>query len=116
MPLEAHACCNIGEGGDAPRSYFQSQRPDPKLASERQSNSDTRSQTHEENRDIGFEGNPVLHTFEGLEQKFHDDIVKLAKDQNDTEDAENARHREVITYLNVQFFFATAAGLLMHFP
>jgi hypothetical protein len=67
---------------------------------EKQSNSDPRSQTHEENMNIVYEGNPLSQTFENLEQKFRDDIIKLAKEQNDTEDAENARHREVSRYLH----------------
>lgn len=45
--------------------------------------------------DIGYEDNPISQTFEGLEQKFYDDILKLAKEQNNAEDAENIRHREV---------------------
>ncbi|XP_035540636.1 uncharacterized protein LOC118343667 [Juglans regia] len=94
---------NEGQGSDAPRSYFHGQRPDPKLALEKQSNSDTRSQTHEENMDLGFEDNALLQTFEGLEQKFHDDIMKLAKEQNEIEDAENARHRERINTINAQY-------------
>lgn len=101
LHFEKHACYHVGQGSDAPRSYFHGQRPDPKLALEKQSNSDTRSQTHEENMDIGIEGNALLQTFEGLEQKFHDDIMKLAKEQNDIEDAENARHREVSSCLKV---------------
>lgn len=60
-----------------------------------QSNNDARSQAHEEDMDVGYEGNHLSQTFEGLEQKFLDDIMKLAKEQNDAEDAENARHREV---------------------
>jgi len=55
--------------------------------------------------DIGYEGNPLLQTFEVLEQKFHNDIMKLAKEQNDAEDSENARHKEVSTYFKVHFFF-----------
>jgi hypothetical protein len=98
--LETHVYCHVGQGGDAPRSYFQGQRPDPKLDLEKQSNSDPRSQTHEENMNIVYEGNPLSQTFENLEQKFRDDIIKLAKEQNDTEDAENARHREVSRYLH----------------
>lgn len=101
LHFETHTLYPVGQGSDAPRSYFHGQRTDPKLALEKQSNSDTRSQTHEENMDIGFEGNALLQTFEGLEQKFHDDIMKLAKEQNDIEDVENARHREVSSCLKV---------------
>ncbi|KAL0436236.1 UNVERIFIED_CONTAM: hypothetical protein Sradi_0331500 [Sesamum radiatum] len=61
---------------------------------ERQSHGDPRSQPQEEDMDIGYEDNRVLHTFEGLEQRFFDDIMKLSKEQIDAEDAENARHRE----------------------
>ena len=39
--------------------------------------------------------------FDGLEQKFIDDIIKLAKEQNDAEDEENARHREVYLYIPI---------------
>lgn len=60
-----------------------------------QSNNDSRSQPHEEDMDVGYEGNHSSQTFEGLEKNFNDDIVKLAKELNDAEDAEQSRHREV---------------------
>ena len=63
--------------------------------------------------DIGYEGNPLPQTFEVLEQKFHNDIMKLANEQNDAEDSENARHKEVSTYFKVHFLF-TYCGLLIH--
>lgn len=44
---------------------------------------------------IGYEENLMPQTFEGLEQKFLDDIMKLSKEQINAEDAEIARHREV---------------------
>lgn len=94
---------NEGQGGDASRSYFQGQRPDPKLALQSRSNSDSRSQAHEENIDVRYEGNHLSQTFEGLEQNFHDDIVKLTKEQHDVEDAEHARHREKINAINSQY-------------
>lgn len=90
-----------GQGGDASRSYFQGQRPDPKLALQSRSNSDSRSQAHEENIDVRYEGNHLSQTFEGLEQNFHDDFVKLTKEQHDVEDAEHARHREVSFHPNL---------------
>lgn len=55
--------------------------------------------------DIGYEDNPISQTFEGLEQKFFDGILKLAKDQSNAEDAENARHREVVFFV---FFFGSS--------
>ncbi|KAK7272267.1 hypothetical protein RJT34_28757 [Clitoria ternatea] len=94
---------NEGQGGDASRSYFQGQRPDSKSALQNQSSNDGRSQPHEENMDVGYEGNNLSQTFEGLEQKFLDEIIKLAKEQNDAEDSENARHREKIKAINVQY-------------
>lgn len=92
--LESCTSCDVGQGGDA-LSFYQGQRPDAKLAQEKQSNNDPRSQPHEEDMDIGYEDNPSSHTFEGIEKKFHDDFLKLAKEQADAEDAENTRHREV---------------------
>ncbi|XP_048234223.1 uncharacterized protein LOC8281556 isoform X2 [Ricinus communis] len=85
-----------GQGVDASRSYFQGKGPgqEAKLALEKQGIGDPRFGTHDDNMQIGFEDKPLLQSFEGIEQKFRDDIIKLAKEQNDAEDAENARHRE----------------------
>lgn len=70
---------------------------DPKLGMEKQG-SDPRAQPqHQENPKPGYENNHGMQTFEGLEQKFMDDITRLAKDQIKAEDAEIARHREVST-------------------
>ncbi|KAL6202621.1 hypothetical protein ACLB2K_026328 [Fragaria x ananassa] len=88
---------------DTSRSYFQGQRSDPKHALETQSNSDPRSQPHIEDMDLGYKDKPSLQSFEDLEQKFIDDIRKLTKEQNDAEDAENARHREKIGTINTQY-------------
>lgn len=65
------------------------------MAMEKQGRNDPRSQPREEDIGIGYEDNLLSQTFEGLEQRFLDDIMKLVKDQADAEDAENARHREV---------------------
>lgn len=96
-----HVYGDVGQGVDSSRSYFQGQRPDAKLALEKQNNSDLRSRPHEEDMDVGYENKPLSQTFEGLEQKFLDDIMKLAKEQSDAEDAENARHKEVCMIMNV---------------
>lgn len=106
--IDIHVYYDAGQGVDASGSYFQCQRPDPKLALEKQNNSDPRSRPHEEDMDVGYEGKPLSNNFEGLEQKFIDDIMKLAKEQNDAEDAENARHREVCMKLHVLFFFCSS--------
>ncbi|BBH05353.1 hypothetical protein Prudu_016718 [Prunus dulcis] len=92
-----------GQGGDTSRSYFQGQRPDPKLAMEKQNNNDSRSQSHNEDMDLGYEDKPSSQAFEELEQKFLGDIRKLTKEQNDAEDAENARHKEKIGAINAQY-------------
>ncbi|MED6110326.1 hypothetical protein PIB30_041829 [Stylosanthes scabra] len=105
---------NEGQGGDASRSYFQGQRPDPKLALQNQSNNDSRSQAHEKDMDVGYEGNHLSRSFEGLEQNFHDDIIKLAKELNDAEDAEHARHREKINAINTQYEEKLAALRALH--
>ncbi|KAL1825699.1 hypothetical protein DCAR_0313876 [Daucus carota subsp. sativus] len=113
---------NEGQGGDRPRSYYQGQRSDPRMVlerqgnndprshpgdprmgSDRQGNNDARSHPGEEDMEIGYEDKPMLQTFEGLEQRFLDDIMKLAKEQTDAEDAENARHRESINSINCQY-------------
>lgn len=94
---------NEGQGGDAPRSYYQGQRSDPRMVLERQGNNDPRSHPGEEDMEIGYEDKPMLQTFEGLEQRFLDDIMKLAKELTDAEDAENARHRESINSINCQY-------------
>ncbi|XP_021828768.1 uncharacterized protein LOC110769155 [Prunus avium] len=101
-PMASHMY-NEGQGGDTSRSYFQGQRPDPKLAMEKQNNNDSRSQSHNEDMDLGYEDKPSSQTFEELEQKFLDDIRKLTKEQNDAEDAENARHKEKIGAINAQY-------------
>ncbi|KAL5130563.1 hypothetical protein HKD37_12G033597 [Glycine soja] len=81
----AISCSSVGQGVDASKSYFQGPS---------RNNSDSRSQAHGEDMDVGYEGNHLSQSFEGLEQNFHDDIIKLTKEQNDAEDAEYARHRE----------------------
>ncbi|KAJ8568346.1 hypothetical protein K7X08_027879 [Anisodus acutangulus] len=92
-----------GQGSEASRSYYQGQRTDPRLALENQGGKDPRAQPREEDMDIGYEDKPVQQTLEGLEQKFLDDIMKLTKEQNDAEDAENSRHRERINAINTQY-------------
>ncbi|ONI01574.1 hypothetical protein PRUPE_6G147200 [Prunus persica] len=101
-PMASHMY-NEGQGGDTSRSYYQGQRPDPKLAMEKQNNNDSRSQSHNEDMDLGYEDKPSSQTFEELEQKFLGDIRKLTKEQNDAEDAENARHKEKIGAINAQY-------------
>jgi hypothetical protein len=49
----------------------------------------------EEDMEIGYDESPPTPTYEGLEQRFIDEIMKLVKDRSDKEDAEFARHNEV---------------------
>jgi hypothetical protein len=66
--------------------------------------SDPRAQPqHQENPKTGYDNNRGVQTFEGLEQKFMDDITRLAKDQIEAEDAEIARHREKINTINARY-------------
>nr|GEU97310.1 hypothetical protein [Tanacetum cinerariifolium] len=106
---------NEGQGADASRSYYQGQgqRSDPRLASEKQGN-DLRSQPRDDDMEIGFENEVVNQTFEGVEQRFYDDILKLTEEQNDAEDAENARHRERINAINLQYEEQLAALRARH--
>ena len=87
-------CRLSGQGGDASRSFFHDQRPDHKMVLQNQSKT-PRSLVRKEDTDLIYEANNSSPTYEGLEQKFLDDILKLSKEQNDAEDVENARHREV---------------------
>ncbi|XP_044504336.1 uncharacterized protein LOC123224707 [Mangifera indica] len=105
---------NEGQGVDASGSFFQGLRADSKLALEKQNNSDPRSRPHEEDVDVGHEGKPLSNSLEGLEQKFIDDVKKLAKEQNDAEDAENARHREKLNAINAQYVEQLAALRARH--
>ncbi|KAE8664590.1 putative phosphatidylglycerol/phosphatidylinositol transfer protein [Hibiscus syriacus] len=93
---------SVGQGTDGSRMYFQGQRPDPNLSLEKQ-NADIRSRPHDENMEVGYEQNVLPPTLEGLEKKFHDDMMKLAKEQSEAEDAENTRHREKINAINTQY-------------
>ncbi|KAK3005277.1 hypothetical protein RJ639_017545 [Escallonia herrerae] len=96
--------CVTGHVGDASRSYYQGQRSDPSLPLEKQGNIDPRSQSREGDMEVGYENNLLSEAFEGLEQRFLDDIMKLAKEQTDAEDAENARHREVRAFCKKVLF------------
>jgi hypothetical protein len=45
--------------------------------------------------DVGFADQSLPKSLEALEHKLMDEVMTLIKDQNDAEDEENARHREV---------------------
>ncbi|XP_047332162.1 uncharacterized protein LOC124935782 isoform X1 [Impatiens glandulifera] len=93
----------IGQVGEASRPYFQGQRLDSKIVTKKEANTDPRSNRHEEDMDVGCEDKHVLQTFEGLEKRFFEDIMKLSKEQTDAEDAESARHKERKDAINLQY-------------
>ncbi|XP_022943334.1 uncharacterized protein LOC111448131 [Cucurbita moschata] len=105
---------NEGQGGDLRRSYFQGQRPNPKLVLEKGSNSDLRFQSHGKNMESRFGDGLLPQNFDGLEQKFIDDIINFSKEQSDAEDEENARHRERIIAINSQYEEQLAALRAQH--
>ncbi|CAI9778301.1 unnamed protein product [Fraxinus pennsylvanica] len=111
--MSPHASLDEGQGYQAPRSYYQDQRPEPQMPLEKQS-SDPRHQPRKEDMDIGYEDNRISQTFEGLEQRFLDDIMKLSKEQTDAEDVENARHQERINTINIQYQEQLAALRARH--
>ncbi|KAG9445257.1 hypothetical protein H6P81_016597 [Aristolochia fimbriata] len=92
-----------GHGSDVPRSLYQGPRPESKVSIEKQSSKDPRGQPHEKDMEHGYEENTMPQTFEGLENKFHNEIMKLIKELQEAEDAEIARHREKINEINDQY-------------
>ncbi|KAI3458757.1 hypothetical protein Pfo_015420 [Paulownia fortunei] len=77
-------------------SHHQGQVLDSKTEYEKQANRETGLLSHEQDMDIGYEDKPQPLTFEGLEKRFQNEILKLIEEQIHSEDAENSRHRELI--------------------
>ncbi|KAJ4873546.1 Uncharacterized protein Rs2_44780 [Raphanus sativus] len=97
------AVYNESQGVDSSRTYYRGQM-DPKSGMETQSSGPRSQPQHHENPKPGYENSRgVVQTFEGIEQKFMDDITRLAKDQMGAEDAEIARHREKINTINARY-------------
>ncbi|XP_021746617.1 uncharacterized protein LOC110712457 [Chenopodium quinoa] len=90
---------SAGQGGNAGRSFYPNQMPDTKMSS----NQEQRVHPQEQDMEVGYEDNPVPQNLERLDQKFHSDIMKFIKEQNDAEDAETARHRKKIIEINNQY-------------
>lgn len=88
-----------GQGGHAGRSIYPNQMPDTIMGS----NQEQRVHPQEQDMEVGYEDSPAPQTLERLDQKFHNDIMKLVKEQDDAEDAEIARHKEKITEINNQY-------------
>jgi len=93
---------NEGLGGNGKRSYYQDQMPDQRRSSDNRADTEPRSLSQEQDMEVGYEDNPSPLTFEGLERKFINEIMNLAKEQSHTEDVEYARHREKIMEINTR--------------
>uniref|UniRef100_A0A7N0TLK7 Uncharacterized protein n=1 Tax=Kalanchoe fedtschenkoi TaxID=63787 RepID=A0A7N0TLK7_KALFE len=57
----------------------------------------------EQDMEIGYEETPSPLTFESLERKFNDEIVRLVKEHSDLEDVEITRHKERLIEINTQY-------------
>lgn len=82
-----------GHGSNIAQSHPQAVNRNDDL--ENRVDNDPRFQTQEQDMEIGYEDKPSPLTFEGLEQKFQVEILKLVKEKSDAEEAENVRHKEV---------------------
>lgn len=91
------------QGGIVDLAIYHAQVADSKLDLEHLRNKGARYQSHEEDMEIGYEDKPSPLTFEVLEHKFQNEILKLIKEQSDAEDAEIIRHRERINEINNMF-------------
>ncbi|RZC78499.1 hypothetical protein C5167_002718 [Papaver somniferum] len=95
-PWESHAF----EG----KALYQGQnRLDSQSGLEKAVINDQRVQIHEQDMEIGYDESSYSQTFEVLENKFQADIIKLTKEQDEAEDAENARHKEKIVEINARY-------------
>ncbi|CAO2829729.1 unnamed protein product [Amaranthus hypochondriacus] len=90
-----------GHGGNAGRSSYPNQMPDTKMSSNLEQR--VHAQPQAPDMEVGYEDNAAQETFKILDQKFHNDIMTLIKEQDDAEDAENVRHREKIIEINTQY-------------
>lgn len=86
---------DLGQGSDVLSTLYEAQMSDSKLGREMQINRDPRAHARQDELVATFDDGTLPQTFEGLEKKFLNDIMNLAKEQQEAEDRENARHREV---------------------
>ncbi|KAJ8756245.1 hypothetical protein K2173_025057 [Erythroxylum novogranatense] len=101
--MTSHVFNNQGPGGNETRHYYQGQTPDSKLSLENLVHKDGRSQPYEQDMEIGYDNTILPLSFEVLDRKFLDEILKLAKEHNEAEDAEIARHTEKIIQINTGY-------------
>ncbi|KAH9609905.1 hypothetical protein KSS87_012215 [Heliosperma pusillum] len=88
-----------GQGGYVSKSFYSTPIPDVRTGT----NQESRVTSQEQDMEIGYEENAAPHTLDEVEGRFRDDIMKLTKEQAETEDAEHARHREKIIEINNQY-------------
>ncbi|KVI06232.1 hypothetical protein Ccrd_015411 [Cynara cardunculus var. scolymus] len=75
-----------------------------KINYENEADNDPRLQSYEQDMEIGYEEDkPSEISFQGLEQKFQDEIMKLIKELSDVEDEESARHKERMVEINRRY-------------
>ncbi|GJX42839.1 hypothetical protein Tco_0257829 [Tanacetum coccineum] len=97
----------------SPHSYRQgkgnlnesgSQEPMVNQKGSRESQENVDAQSFEQDMEIGYEeSGPSELTFERLEQKFQDEIMRSIKEQGDLEDKEIVRHKERMLEINTQY-------------
>lgn len=85
---------DAAQGNNGTQSYIQDETIDARVSQQNEANQEM-DQTHEQEMEIGYEDSPPLPTYEGLERRFVDEIMKLVRERSDEEDAEFARHNEV---------------------
>ncbi|CAJ1976594.1 unnamed protein product [Sphenostylis stenocarpa] len=100
LPILAN---NEAEGNNGIESYVPDEMSwDLKFCRMNQAN-EVMDQPHEQNMEIGYEESRPLPTYEGLEQRFIDEIMILTREKSDAEDAEFARHEERILEINTEY-------------
>ncbi|ESW16197.1 hypothetical protein PHAVU_007G136700 [Phaseolus vulgaris] len=100
LPILAN---NEDEGNNGIKSYIPDEMIwDWKYSQMNQAN-EVMDQPHEQDKEIGYEESTSPATYEGLEHKFIDEIMKLTRDRSDAEDAEFARHKERILEINTEY-------------
>ncbi|CAK8572927.1 unnamed protein product [Lathyrus sativus] len=82
--------------------YIPNESIDAKASQQNQVNQET-DEAREEDMEIGYDEMPSTPTYEGLEQRFIDEIMKLVRERSDKEDAEISRHKERIVEINEEF-------------
>lgn len=93
---------NEAQGNNGIQRYIPDESIDTKVNWQNQANQEM-DEAREEDMEIGYDESPPTPTYEGLEQRFIDEIMKLVKDRSDKEDAEFARHNERIVEINTDF-------------